>query len=51
MRGLNKPMYYSLVSLGDKWETSIAEVVEYSPVLISFNPMTAGQVTELVGKT
>lgn len=43
-------MYYSLVSLGDECGTSIAEAVEYSPVLISFNPITAGQVTELVDK-
>lgn len=42
-------MYYSLVSLGDKWETSIPETLECSPALISFNPMTVGQVTELVG--
>lgn len=46
----NKPMYYSLVSQGNKWETSIWEAVQYSPVLTSFNPMTAGQVIKLVGK-
>lgn len=44
-------MYYSLVSLADEWETSFPEALEYSPVLISFNPATAGQATELVGNT
>lgn len=48
--GPDKHMYYSLVALGDKLEASITEAAEYSRVLISFNPMTTGQVTELVGK-
>lgn len=35
VRGLDKPMYYSLVSLGDKWETSDPETLEYSLVCLS----------------